>query len=144
MNENCSGNILIEFADHLTQFVSINKEVPYIKNETRYKLDQTKFDEKAFLDDLSIQKFEELGNPNERFSDLIWKYEATVKRHMPLKKVTNKEKKMNNKPWISKEILKKIKIRNNLFARKKQDTNNVHLKNSYNRFINSVNNDIKE
>ena len=62
---------------------------------------------------------------------------------MPLKKMNNKAKKLKNKPWISKKILNKIKIRNNIFARKKKDPHNVYLKSAYNRFRNSVNNDIK-
>ena len=142
-NESHSGNILIEFPDHLTQFVSVNKEVSYAKNEIHYKLDQSKFDEKSFLEDLSIQNFDKSDNPNDRFADLLWKYEATVKRHMPLKKMNNKEIKLKNKPWITKEILKKIKIRNNIFAQKKKDPYNVYLKSVYNRFRNSVKNDIK-
>ena len=59
-----------------------------------------------FLEDLSIQTFEEKENANDRFTDLLTKYEACVKRHMPLKKVSNKEKKLENKPWITKDILK--------------------------------------
>ena len=60
------------------------------------------------------------GNPNDRFADLLWKYEATIKRHMPLKKLNNKEKKLKNKPWITKVIPKKIQIRNRIFAQKKK------------------------
>ena len=88
-SESHCGNILIEFADHLTQFVSVNKQMPNVTNESCYKLDQSKFDEKSFLDDLSIQNFLATGNPNDRFTDLLWKYESTVKRHMPLKKMNN-------------------------------------------------------
>ena len=90
--ETLSGNILIEFADHLTQFASVNNHVHNIKNEIQYKLDKSNFDEKSFLEDLSIQNFDVTGNPNDRFSDLLWKYEDTVKRHMPVKKMSNKEK----------------------------------------------------
>ena len=91
-NETLSGNILIEFADHLTQFASVNNHVHTTKNEIQYKLDKSNFDEKSFLEDLSIQNFDVTGNPNDRFSDLLWKYEDTVKRHIPVKKMSNKEK----------------------------------------------------
>ena len=90
--DNYSGNILIEFADHLTQFATIVKQRQSTKKEVRYKLDQTKFDEKMFLEDLSIQTFDCGDNPNARFTDLLWKYEACVKRHMPMKKLSSKEK----------------------------------------------------
>ena len=52
-----SGNILIEFADHLTQFVSVTNNNNYTKNKPVYKLDHLKFDENLFLEDLSIQAF---------------------------------------------------------------------------------------
>ena len=142
-HESYSGNILIEFADHLTQFATVRRKQHYPKIEPYYKLDQSKFDEKSFLEDLSLQNFKCSDDPNELFNDILWKYEACVKRHMPLKKMTNKEEKKSNKPWITNEILKKIKHRNSLFAKKKKDPQNAHLKSAYNRFRNSVNNDIK-
>ena len=142
--ESHSGNILIEFADHLSQFASISKHNPNTPTEICYKLDQSKFNENLFLEDLSIQNFEDKENANDSFSDLLDKYEACVKRHMPLKKVNKKGKKLENKPWLTKDILKKIKTRNNLFANKKKDPNNEYLKSAYNRFRNSVNNDIKQ
>ena len=142
--ESHSGNILIEFAVHLSQFASISKHNPNTPTDICYKLDQSKFNENLFLEDLSIQNFEDKENANDSFSDLLDKYEACVKRHMPLKKVNKKEKKLENKPWLTKDILKKIKIRNNLFANKKKDPNNEYLKSAYNRFRNSVNNDIKQ
>ena len=43
-----SGNILLEFADHLTQFASIKKEINQNKKEPIYKLDQSKFDKNHF------------------------------------------------------------------------------------------------
>ena len=125
--DNESGNILIEFADHLTQFVSIKKEIYPTKKKPEYKLDNSKFDENLFLDDLSIQNFTNSDNANERFSDLLWKYESCVKRHMPLKKLNKKEIKKKQKPWITKEILIKINHRNNLFSRKKKNQKIITL-----------------
>ena len=66
-----SGNILIEFADHLTQFASIKKVLHPTNNEPIYKLDQSKFDEKLFLEDLSIQNFMQTDDPNANFSDFM-------------------------------------------------------------------------
>ena len=40
-----SGNILIKFADHFTQFLSINKEVTKVKQNTVYKRDFREFNE---------------------------------------------------------------------------------------------------
>ena len=139
-----SGNILIEFADHFTQFASIKEKIHNTSNVPVYKLDQTKFDEKSFLDDLSIQNFIQSEDPNANFSDMLWKYESCARRHMPLKKMNSKEKKTSQKPWINNTILIKIKHRNELFRKKKEDPNNRHLRQTYNKFRNSVNRDIKK
>ena len=58
--------------------------------------------------------------------------------------MTNKEKKSSQKPWINNAILIKIKHRNELFRKKKDDPNNRHLRQTYNKFRNSVNRDIKK
>ena len=63
---------------------------------------------------------------------------------MPLKKLNNKEKKSQQKPWITHAILVKINHRNEIFKQSKDDPGNVHLKQAYNRFRNSVNRDIKK
>ena len=56
------------------------------------------------------------------------KLEASVDGHAPLKKLTPKEIKIRSKPWLSIEILKMIKIRNKIFARKKRQLNNDNCK----------------
>ena len=53
------------------------------------------------------------------FKDFFTKLDATVDRHAPLKKLTPREIKMENKPWLRAEIIKLIILRNKVFARKK-------------------------
>ena len=50
-----------------------------------------------------------------------------VNRHAPLKKLKPKEAKLQQKPWISKELIKMIKIRNRLSQRKKRQPNNLNV-----------------
>ena len=116
----------------------------YIKNIPVYKLDQAKFNEQMFLHDVSTLTFIQTEDPNHAFSELLWKYESCVRRHMPLKKLNNKEKKSQQKPWITHAILVKINHRNEIFKKSKDDPGNAHLKQVYNRFRNSVNKDIKK
>ena len=40
-------------------------------------------------------------------------------RHAPLKKLSSKEIKLKNKPWLSPEVFKMITLKNKVFARKK-------------------------
>ena len=83
-------------------------------------------------------------NVNDSFKDFYTKLEASVDRHAPLKKLTPREIKIRSKPWLSTEILKMIKIRNKIFARKKRQPKNVNCKHLYNLFRNRVNKDIKK
>ena len=47
------------------------------------------------------------------------------------------------KPWISDQIFKKIKHKNKLFAKKKNNHEDAYTKSVYNKFRNSVNKDIR-
>ena len=139
-----SGNILIEFADHLTQFASVKNIQNKKSNEPTYILDDSKFDQKLFMEDLSIQNFMENDDPSAYFLDLNWKYESCVRRHNKFRKLSKRENRNKQKPWITPEIITKINHRNELFKLKKADPENTHLKHVYNRFRNSVNRDIKK
>ena len=87
-----SGNILIKFADHFSQFLSINKEVSKVKPVDVYKRDYRNFDEKYFIDDISIQNWTAAvtNDVNSKFDDFLWRVEGCVDRHAPLKKLNKK------------------------------------------------------
>ena len=83
-----SGNILIKFADHFTQFLSINKEVTKVKQNTVYKRDFREFNEESFIDDICIQNWT-AKNPagtNPKIDDFLWRLAGCIDRHAPLKK----------------------------------------------------------
>ena len=80
----------------------------------------------------------EIVNETSKFSNMAYKeanielpiksLEGSVNRHAPLKTLSPKEIKTRNKPWLSTDILKMIKIRNKVFARKQRQPNNVNCK----------------
>ena len=51
---------------------------------------------------------------------------------------------MENKPWLSAEIIKLIKLRNKVFARKKRQPNNENCKRLYSLLRNSINRKLKK
>ena len=105
--------------------------------------DYTNFSEQSFRDDVSIQMFQkEFVNVNDQFVDFFFKLDGCVNRHAPLKKLTNKEFKLKQKPWITSKILKMIAIKNKLFNRKKRQPNNDNIKRLYNIFRNRVNREL--
>ena len=134
-----SGNILTDFSDHFSQFISVpNKKADY-KKVNYYKRDYSKFCEKSFRDDVSIQAFDNsLTDVNDQFKDFYLRLEGCVDRHAPLKKLSNKEIKLEQKPWISPNLRKMIRIRNKLFYRKKRQKNNFNVNRLYNLFRNRV------
>ena len=88
-----SGNIITDFSDHYSQFVSIERE----------RLDST------FSEDIDV---------NDQFKDFYLRLKGCVERHAPLKKLTSKEIKLKHKPWIMVDINKMIKIKNKLNVKK--------------------------
>ena len=84
------------------------------------------------------------NNVHDSFKDFYTKLEGSLSRHAPLKKLTPKEITSRNKPWLSVVILKMIKIRNKVFAKKKRQPNNENHKRLYNLLRNRVNREIKK
>ena len=138
-----SGNIVTDFSDHFSQFISIQRSKFDYKTISIYKRDYSKFSDESFRDDVSIQNFNnEFMDINDQFNDFYFKLEGCVNRHAPFKKLTPKEVKLNQKPWISTELIKMIKIKNKLFYRKKRQPYNDNIKKLYNIFRNRVNREL--
>ena len=140
-----SGNILLTLSEHFSQFPSITREKVDLKKENIYERDYSNFSNDSFRDDVSIQNRNYYhDNVHDSFSDFYIKLEGSVNRHAPLKELSPKEIKMKDKPWLSQVIVKMIKIRNKVFARKKRQPNNENHKRFYNLLRNGVNRDIKK
>ena len=138
-----SGNIITDFSDHFSQFISIQKPKIDYKSFTIYKRDYSKFSETSFRNDVSIQNFDNtFTDIDDQFRDFYFKLECCVNRHAPMKKLSKKEIKLQQKPWISSRLNKMIQIKNKLFYRKKRQPNNVNIKKLYNMFRNRVNREI--
>ena len=89
-----SGNILIEIADHLLQFLSVDKTKIEYKNVDLYKKNFKNFDEESFIHDITIQSWNKsLNGVNSKYNDFIWRLEGCVNRHAPITKLNRKEKK---------------------------------------------------
>ena len=143
-NEATSGNILLTLSEHFSQFLSINRGTIDYKKINMYRRDYSKFTTESFRDDVSIQNWNYSNNVHDSFKDFYTKLEGCVDRHAPLKKLTPKDIKTINKPWVNPDILKMIKIRNKVFARKKRQPNNLNCKRLYNLLRNRVNREMNK
>ena len=144
--ESISGNILISFADHFTQFISIKKKVHKLKPKAVYKRDYSLFNENLFIDDLSIQNWncDNLISTNEKFDDFYWRVEGCVDRHAPLKKLNKKQLNKMSKPWLNNYILKLIRHRDRFHHKKKENPSNQYIKQVYNLFRNRTTREIRK
>ena len=143
-NNSTSGNILIQMADHLAQFLIINKEPDKIKPKVIYQRNYDAFDETSFIDDISIQNWNAANfqDTNLKFNDFIWRLESCIDRHAPLKKINKKQLKNKLKPWVSKLILRMIVHRDKLFHKMK--LNPQRYKRAYTLFRNRITGELKK
>ena len=140
-----SGNILTDLSDHYSQFIVVNRDKLDFKTTVVYSRDYSKFSADSFRNDVSGQNLNaEFVNINDQFNDCYYKLEGCVDRHAPLKKLSQKETKLKNKPWILNELLKMINVRNKLFQRKKRQPNNLNVRHLFKLFRNRINREIKK
>ena len=140
-----SGNLLLTFSEHFSQFITVTREKIEFKKLNVYLRDYSKFSNESFREDVSIQNWDYTHeNVHDLFKDFYSKLEGAVNRHAPLKKLSPKEIKVKSKPWLNAEILKMIKIRNKVFNRKKRQPNNEICKRLYNLLRNRINRDLKK
>ncbi len=142
-----SGNILTQIADHFPQFLTVKKVVSSNKTMSYYHHDYSKFDQERFLEDFNNLNFDYLNDNqsdiNSKFNRFLAILEGIVEKHAPLKKLTKKDIKLQNKPWINSKIRKMIQLRDKLLKklRKKPDPV-VNL--AYKKFRNRIASELKE
>ena len=139
------GNILSDFSDHFSQFISIPDRKLKTNKITIFRRDYSNFIAENFRNDISGQNFENsYDDVNSQFKDFHSKLEACIEQHAPLKKLSQKEIKLEQKPWITADLRKMIRIRNKIFNRKKRQKNNPNVKRLYNLFRNRVVREMKK
>ena len=80
---------------------------------------------------------------NAKFEIFFDKISSYVSQHVPRKKLSKREIKLSVKPWITRDILKKIKYRDKLYSKSLKNLHNLNLTYLFKKFRNSVVKDIK-
>ena len=119
-----SGNTKHSIFDHLIQFVILEDFItpePLSKNNL-YKRNFDKFENNKLKEDLRkidwINEILKNGNDINEIFDIFYKtLSEIVDRHAPLTKVTKKERTLQSKPWINKEIKHLMWKRDKLFRK---------------------------
>ena len=143
-----SGNLSVSISDHIPQFAIIpiaNKNflpknhnifVRDYKNINKIKLINNfqalnwKFTEPKPETDHNIEGdnnnlANEESNVNEDISKFFQISNEIIDNLAPLRKITNKEYKLKSKLWITKGILKSIKVRDSIYRRLMKAKNNI-------------------
>ena len=137
----------MQITDHFPQFMVLkNTHVSHSKSES-LKYDYSKFVEDAFLEEFNQIDFNYLENSdldiNSKFDRFLKDLNTLTNKHAPIKRLSRKERKLKDKPWINKRILKMMRIQDRILQklRKQQNPDNLNL---YKKFRNRVSNELKE
>ena len=143
-NSSISGVVTTDFSDHFAQFISLQKLKIDWKALNIYARDYSHFSTESFRDDVSIQNFDtNLEDVNQQFHDFYFKLAGCIERHAPIKKLKPSEIRTKQKPWITSELQRMIRLKNKFFHRKKRQPNNENANRIYNIFRNRVNRERK-
>ena len=108
--ESISGNLRTSISDHCAQFLIIPRiDRSSSLKQNLFKRDRTNFNNDTFIEEVSaIEWYTELdiasSDINKSFILLEAKVNLIIDKHMPLKKLTRKEIKLKETPWINSEI----------------------------------------
>ena len=141
--QSISGNLLIEIADHLTQFVILEGFAKKIKlaEANIYKRDKSNFSEREFEETvINGTNWENVcaGGIQSFYEKITYHLDEMA----PLKKVTLKEQRLMLKPWISRDILDKCKNRDKLLNDMRKENDPIEkneLKKKYKSLRNCIN-----
>ena len=119
-----SGNLTVSLSDHIPQFAIIPlKQKNYLPKNHNIKIrDFDNIDYDKINYELSSINWNFTNNSknsdvNQDTLTFINDVNSIIDKYAPLRKIKNKEYKLRNKPWVTKGILKSIKIKDNLFQR---------------------------
>ena len=113
---------LFHISDHLPTCIILNRFSVNKKFKSKMKRCVKFFKVEEFIMDLNrqFQNYSDINNQdadvNKDVSRITETFINTLNSHAPLKPMSRREKKLNEKPWISKEILNSIRTKNKLFT----------------------------
>lgn len=137
-----SGICAFEISDHLPIFFFVRRSMCHAKSEKKFKRCLKHFVLEEFLIDLeaNLSKVDidsQSTYVNDNVDNLITVFKTVLNRHAPLRSMSRREKRLSNKPWITKGILNSIKTKNRLF-RSHFKSNDPSKKYLYKKYLNKL------
>ena len=116
-----SGNLTISISDHMAQFIQIPNQKVLNKPGKILRRCYKNFNNESFTEDINKVDWpniiKENDNPNLSTARFIKVFDSVLDKHAPLKYLTKKQLKSHGKPWITKGILKSIKIKDRIYKK---------------------------
>ena len=110
-----SGNLIDKISDHFPNFVVIENEGIISKSDiNHYKRNMADFNAASFTNALTTkfaQTNYESQNSNELSKNIVDTFIKTLDSIAPMRKMSRKEVKNNQKPWLTRGILNSVKIK---------------------------------
>ena len=113
------------------------------KDRIKYKRDYKKFNSHLFMQDLNEQSIDinlNVTEYTEQFTSIITKL---IDKHAPIRKMNKQEKKRVEKPWITNDIIRKIKKKDKYYKKYVKE-NNPDKKELLNTYIKTMKNEITQ
>ena len=137
------GVVTMDISYHLPIFCVIDLPIEENKSKHYYR-DYTNFNKEAYLSDIYsidwLQILDEHENINSKTSMFIEKVKMIVNKHCPNKQIPRKKiKQLVHKPWITKGLIKSIKVKQKLY-RTHYLSNDLVKKQQYKKYSNTLNN----
>ena len=114
--------LLHDISDHLPVCALINNMKTRTVSHKNFFRDTRNFVTEKFIEDLASNLFDineitptnrlDVNEMSNKFVDI---FANTLEKHAPLKKTSRKQKKLQQKPWITKAILISVKKKNKLY-----------------------------
>ena len=114
--------LLRDISDHLPVCALINNMKTRTVSHKNFFRDTRNFVTEKFIEDLASNLFDinettptnrlDVNEMSNKFVDI---FVNTLEKHAPLKKTSRKQKKLQQKPWITKAILISVKKKNKLY-----------------------------
>ena len=149
-----SGNISSSISDHLPQFFILPEFFSNSPPLAKYNIishDQEKFNSQSFLEDFEKINWNQVLQLNQdnvkiTFKTYLNTVNTLINSHAPLKKLNKKQRKFQQKPWITKGIQNAIEQKNRLLKKyiKSGDCNKNIFHQEYKTYRNSLSTLLKQ
>jgi len=116
LDKNIATGILVsDLSDHFPIFMTLHDILPSQRQRSKLKRNFKKLDKEKFIKDLNDVEWRLNDNVNESFDNFLNDLSSLIDKHVPLERISRRQQKLSQKPWLTSGILKSIKHKRQLY-----------------------------